>query len=503
MLVPLKLPPGVVSNGTPLDTKGRWRDANFVRWVEGVMQPVGGWTRASPTPLPGRICGMQPLRDNNTRLWLIVGTNEGVWVLRNGVWTDLTPAGFTPGPGGTTISNGYGTADYSDEEYGTPRANASTITLPADSWSFDLWGEFVVGCSIADGVARLWKPGDLNTLADTEFAAITNAPEQNRSLLVTNERHLMLLAAGGDPRKLQWSAREDYTDWTPTALNLAGDLTIETAGTLQLALKVASDIVVLSGSDAFRVRYVGQPYGYGQERIGVNCGVAGAKAGASTNDFAVWMGTNGFWLYNGRLQIIPCDVWDFVFRDLNAEQTDQITCNHNSRFREVWWFFPKGDATQNSHYVVWNYRENWWATGELARTHFQEQGMWAWPLAGGTDGHVYEHERPLDALGIQPRQAPYVESAPFNIGNGDRVMFVTQLIPDQDCQSVDALEYLFETRQTPSCPANEFGPYVPDADGYTDVRFTGRQVRWRITAADDVDWRVGTLRADVKAGGRR
>lgn len=447
---------------------------------------------------------MRPLRDNSTRKWLIVGSNEGVWVLRNGEWADLTPTGFTPGPGGTTFSDGYGTADYGEEGFGTPRSAKSAVILPADSWSFDNWGEQVVGCSIADGKARVWGPGDLSTPADDEFAEISGAPEQNRSLLVTNERHLLLLAAGGDPRKIQWSAREDYADWTPTALNLAGDLILETAGTLQIGLKVASDIVVLSESDAFRVRYVGQPYGYGQERIGVNCGIIGAKAGTATNDFAVWMGENGFWLYNGRLQPVSCEARDFIFRDLNFSQTDQISCDHNSKFREIWWFFPKGDSSNNSHYVVWNYRENWWATGELSRTHWQEQGMWDQPLAADPEGHVYEHEMPMDANGVQPRPAPYIESSPFTLGKtGDQVMSVTQLIPDQECKSLEALTYQFETGFTPRCEGQKHGPYYPDADGYTDVRFTGRQVRWRLTAEDDVDWRMGTLRADLKAGGRR
>lgn len=503
MLVPLKLPPGVVNNGTPLATKGRWRDANFIRWVEGVMQPVGKWTRISPSPLPGRVCGMHPHRDDSRRRWLVVGSNEGVWTLRSGIWVDRTPTDFTAGYEITEAGVGYGAGDYSDETYGTPRSAETSISLEADTWSFDSWGTLVVGCSVGDGRALVWDPGSLTEPADDEFSAIAGAPIDNRSLLVTNERHLMLLAAGGDPRLVQWSAREDFTDWTPTALNLAGDLTLETAGTLQTGLKVANDILVLSETDAFRIRYVGQPFGYGQEKVGNNCGVIGPKAATATSDFAAWMGTNGFWVYRGQLEQIPCDVWDFVFRDLNTFQAGQISCGHNAEFNEIWWFFPKGDSQKNSHYVAWNYRDNWWTQGELPRTHWQERGIWESTLAAGVDGHIYEHEKKLNAPGARPRPRPFVESSPFEIGNGDWVAHATQLIPDQECRSLNALRYSFDTRFTPTCPANEFGPYFPDETGYTDVRFTGREVRWRVEAEKDIDWRMGVLRADIRQGGRR
>ena len=313
----------------------------------------------------------------------------------------------------------------------------------------------------------------------------------------------MVLAPGGDPRVIQWSAREDFTDWTPTALNLAGSLTLETLGTLQVGLKVGADILILSDTDAFRVRYVGQPFGYGRERAGINCGIVGPGAGAATNDFAAWMGDSGFWIYQGQVRQIPCDVWDYVFRDFNYRQRAQVTCDIVAEHNEVWWFFPSSESEKNDKYVAWNYRENWWTVGTLARSHWQARGVWTATVGGGVDGFVYEHEQPFDGGALQERSAPFIESAPIEIGDGDRVMFVTQMVPDQDSDGMTSLQHEFDTRRNPRDNALTNGPYTPDADGYTDIRLSGRELRWRVTAVEDTDWRLGQVRLDMKPGGRR
>lgn len=503
MLAKLKLPPGILGVGTRHDSQGRWRDGSLVRWNEGILQPVRPWSRITPIPLTGRICGMQPVLDNDQRKWLIIGSNEGVWVLGEGEAVDVTPAAFSAGYIVTEIAAGFGVGLYNTGDYGTPRSVPTGLSLEADNWSFDVWGEYVVGCSVGDGTALVWRPGTLSSPYDPEFLPIDNAPINNRALVVTTERHLLLVSAGGNPRKIQWSAREDYTEWTPSALNQAGDLELETAGSLQAAIKMVGGVVVLSEVDAFMVRFVGQPYGYGQTRIGHNCGIIGPHAGTSASDFAVWMGPTGFWMYQGQLHPVSCDVWDYVFRDIDYFQRAQVACGHNAEFSEVWWFFPKVGHPRNSHYVCWNYRENWWSVGVLGRSHWQTKGIWDHSVAAGHDGHVYEHEKLFSDPGAANRDAPYITSAPFEIGSGDQVMHITRLVPDQECRHTDALSYTFESRQAPVCGSATYGPYHPSPSGFTDTRFVGRELQWTVNVEDDVDWRLGVLRADIKPGGGR
>jgi len=505
MLTPISPPPGVVVKGTELDSRGRWRDARFIRWVEGVMQPIGWWRRITQDPLPGRICGMQPLRDNAQRRSLVIGTSTHAFVLFDSEYLDITPDAFVEDRDVTAIGDGYGTSEYGEYDYGTARPTPLTgIILEANNWSLDVWGEFVVGVAVSDGRALVWRPGDLRTAPDSKFNVIANAPEGNRALLVTKERHLMLIAADGDPRKIQWSAREDYTEWTPTALNLAGDLRLETKGTLQVGLYAGGDILLLSDVDAFRVRYTGRPFGYGARQVGTNCGVLGPDAAASTNDFVVWMSSDGFFLYNGQITPLPCEVWDYVYRNLNRNQAALITAGHNSNHSEVWWFFPVGDEAVNSRYVIWNYREDWWSVGELSRSRWTPQGPWPHMLAATAEGHVYEHELSPLSVGVQTRPEPFVQSSPMLIGQGgDSVVVANTMVTDDGLDGQNFLRYDVDVRPNPETGWTPHGPYYPNAAGYTDVRFTGREVRLRVSAEEAKDWRLGVVRIDIKPGGRR
>lgn len=503
MLTPLKLPPGIRDVGTALASKGRWRDCNFIRWVEGVMQPVGKWVRVSSDPLPGRVCGMLSVRSNSQSKYVVLGMHNGVMVFTDSSFTDITPDGFSEGYEITSQGDGFGAGLYNADEYGTPREGTVGVLLEANSWSFGRWGQFTVGVCISDGKVYSWNPGGPLDPPDEKMMLIANAPDLNRGLVVTNERHLMLLASGGNPRRIQWSAREDYNEWTPSALNLAGDLELETSGVIQAGVKVNDEILILSDTDVFSIRYVGQPYGYGQERVGVNCGVFGPHAAAVTNDFVVWMGIDGFYMYRGQIEPIPCDVWDFVFRNLNYVQRALICAGHNADYGEVWWFFPSAESNENDRYVIWNYREQWWGVGYLSRTFWLEKGVWDQPLAVGDDGHLYEHEIRFGGLGTQPRDAPYIESAPFEIGDGENVLAVTQLIPDKDSENVEALSYEFDVRFNPTLPSTTYGPYEVSPTGYIPVRFTGREMTLRVVVKDDTDWRLGVLRAEIKRGGKR
>lgn len=503
MLVPLNLPPGIRDAGTELKSKGRWTDCNFVRWIEGIMQPVGKWVRTTSTPLTGRASDILTLQDNVFREWVAVGTHNRCYVLAGSDANDVTPADFTAGYDVTYAGGGYGAADYGREEYGTARTAPSGLALEANSWSLARWGEFLLATCVSDGRVFVWEPGDLTTAADDVLTPVAGAPVDNRALIVTSERHLMLLGAGGDARKIQWSARENYNEWTPTALNLAGDLTLETGGTLQTAVNVGGELLVMSDIDVFSVRYVGQPYGYGRELVGEGCGAISAHAAVAVTDFAVWMSADGFYMYRGQVEPVRCDVWDFVFRDLNYGQRAIITSGHNSGFSEVWWFFPAGGEVKNTRYVVWNYRDNIWYTGYLERNAWQAKGVSEWPLAVGQDGHVYQHEHDLTDLAVQPRPRPYVRSAPFELGNGDNVMVVTNLVPDRDSDNVDALRFEFVTRYAPRLAPTAHGYYYANNSGFIPVRFSGRQITLKVEANSDTDWRLGVLRADAKVGGKR
>lgn len=500
--VDLQMPPGMSRNGTPRQNRGRWYDGSLVRWVQGRMQPVGGWEKASDVAADGRICGLHAWWGNSEFAYIAQGTTRSLSILSGGTTRNITPTDLIVGRDMASQGSGFGVGPYDREEYGTERSEASaSIVLEAMSWSMDSFGTFLVACSSADGRVLYWDPAPG---AMDKAEPVANAPVRCRAVLTTDERHLMVVGPEGARDRIAWSDREAFDDWTyDDQTSLAGFLTVKTDGTLRTALRVGASILLLSDVDAFQVNYLGSTLVYGAQRVGTACGVISARAVVATNDFAVWMGKNGFFIYQGYVKPLSCDVWDWIYRDLNDVQRTQIVAGHNTEFSEVWWFFPSEGSPINNRYVAWNYRENHWTLGYLGRDAWLDNGVVKYPLASGTDRMLYQHEDGYLAAGKARIGDVWARSAPMEMSEGDRTLAVTSLIPDRDSTGTHRLEYRFFTRFTPTSTERTYGPYRADVDGYTDTRFTGRQAEMRVDIREDGDWRLGSLRMDAKVAGKR
>ena len=491
-LVPLNLPAGVYRNGTDLQSQGRWRDSNLVRWFDDTLRPIGGWRTRSDTASAGQVRGMHSWIANNSDRWIAAGSYNKLYAYSGaGIQYDITPTGFTAGNEDALNPIGFGTAFYGREYYGTSRQEAVTIT-PATTWSLDSFGEYLVACSSTDGKVYEWQ---LNTGAIA--AVISNAPVNNRAILVTEERFLMCLGAGGNPRLVQWSDRENNNLWTPAATNEAGSLELQTTGRIQCGVRVQNQALILTDTDAHVATYSGPPYVFGIERIGTSCGIVSSQAVATVDKGAVWMGSRSFYTYSGgAVSEVNCEVADYVFSDINHSQISKVAAVSNANFGEIWWFYPSGNSNENNRYVVYNYNDNTWAIGVMARTSGVDAGVYRQPIiASALNKKLYEHEIGFNYDGGEP----FAESGPISIGNGDNVMAVTQMIPDEKTQGdVDAT---FKTRFYPNDVERSYGPF--SMSNPVSLRFTGRQVRIRVEGVNADDWRVGINRLEVKQGGRR
>jgi hypothetical protein len=488
-LVPLQLPPGVYRNGTDLQAAGRWRDASLVRWADGTMRPVAGWEeRFDINDAVPR--AMHSWRDLNNNRYLAVGMWDKLYaVSQAGTVTDITPSGLTTGNATATQNLGYGGGLYGVGAYGTPRADTGSYT-EATTWSLDNWGAELVACSNADGDLYAW---DLNVANDA--VTIPNAPTNNLGLIVTEERFLFALGAGGNPRLVQWSDREDRELWTPAATNEAGDLELQTSGQIMQAVRTRGQTIILTDIDAHTATYQGPPFVYGFERVGSACGTISRKAATAVDAGVFWMGLGSFFVYSGgAVQEVPCEVVDYVFSDLNNGYRSQIWAVSNAQHSEIWWFYPSSSATECDRYVSFNYLERHWSIGTLSRTAGVDRGVFATPIWIDATGQAYNQETGTAYAGA----SIFAESGPISIGVGDNVAVCTMLIPDEKTQG--QVTATFKTRFHPNDTERSYGPYT--MANPTDVRFTGRQIRMRIngTAAD---WRVGVPRLDMRPGGLR
>jgi len=489
-LIPLQIPKGAYRNGTDLMSQGRWRDVNLVRWHEDALRPIGGWRQRGSVDISGTARSMLAWESNTGDRYLGAGTHNKLYAITaGGTTTDITPAGLTAGRVSADVNSAYGGGFYGYEEYGVARQDASTLQ-PATVWSLDNWGEYLLAMSPDDGKLYEWD------LSASTAAQVSNAPTSCSGFMVTEERFVVCFGAGGDPRKVQWSDQEDNTTWTAAATNQAGDLNIQTNGTILRGLRTRGQSVILTSEDCHTMTYQGPPFVYGLERVGTSCGLIGAGAAASVDNGVFWMGRRSFFVYaGGRVQEVPCEVGDFVFSDMNSDQRSKISAVVNSAWNEIWWFYPSSGSTECDRYVAYDYVENIWTTGNMDRTAGVDRGVFRQPLFIASGGVLYEHEIGYD----YGSDTPHAETGPIAIGSGDNLMSVVELIPDEKTQGDVSAK--FKTRFYPNGEEREFGPFT--MSNPTSVRFQGRQVRMRVEGAEDADWRVGIMRLDARQGGRR
>ena len=491
-LIPLDIPPGQYRNGTDFQSSNRWRDASLVRWHDGSMRPVGGWTTRKASAFASAPRAMLSWLDNSSDSYLAGGTyNKLYYVNPSHTVYDITPSGLTSGNLNASLNLGYGGGFYGYGNWGNA-PTSSGIYQEATTWSLDTWGEYLMACSSKDGKIYEWQ---LNT--GVAAAQVSNAPVSNKGLVVTEERFVFALGAGGNPRKVAWCDQENNTSWTPSATNQAGDFELQTVGQIMLGLRMRGRTLILTDNDAHVASYSGAPFVYGFERVGTACGVASRRGAVAIDEGAFWMGRKGFFQFDGSVASeMPCEVSDYVFDDMNVSQISKVYAVHNSQHGEIWWFYPSGTSNENDRYVALDYKEGHWSTGELDRTAGVDTGVFSNPIWADASGNLYNQETGYTHTGSAK---PYAESGSISLGNGDSIMKVTQLIPDEKTQG--QVEVTFKTRFYPNDSETSHGAFT--LGNPTDVRFQGRQVRIKVQGTGNDNWRSGIMRIEANPGGRR
>jgi hypothetical protein len=316
-----------------------------------------------------------------------------------------------------------------------------------------------------------------------------------------------------------WSTQEDYAEWTPTITNSAGDLRLQSQGLAVCGTKFKGEILIFTGVDVHRMSYLGPPYFYGITRLADNAGIVSANAYCVTNRFVFWVARDSFMIYDGTVKELASEVSEWFRNRVNPQHIGKIIVGHNPRFNEVWVHLPGRDADENSEYIIWNYEENTWAIGDMSRTAWDEAPIFNYPMAcepvgtlAAPQSKLYYHERGWTADGESRNSLVFIESSPFQIATGDNLVVCRRLIQDtasDENPASEALTVTFTHRLAPEAGSRVEGPYPVDPKwrgtyrGYTDVRFTGRQVQIRFDQVEDGNWSIGDYRLEIVAGSGR
>jgi hypothetical protein len=422
---------------------------------------------------------------------------------------------------------GWGTGTWGQSTWGTPRPAVSTTALDSRVWQLDNYGEDIV-CQLVDGPAYYW---DLSAGASTRATVLSGAPTKSKyALISTPDRHLVCFGTEAvvgspstqDPMFVRFSNQEDISQFVESATNTAGGQRLTDGNEIITAVRSRGQILIFTDTSLHGQQFLGPPFTFGFQQLAANCGCIGPHAAVDVNGLAFWMGTEAFYVFDGTVKKLACTVQDFVFKDLNQVQKTKVHVGLNSQFNEVTWWYCSFTSDYIDRFVTFNYLENVWSIGTVARTAWVDLSAYPKPIAtryyedgtqatistiyGLTAGRaiVYQHETGTNDNGVPLPN--YIESGYFDIGDGDNMLYMKRFIPDFKDQAGDlTVRLLLRPYPQATASPSSLDPYVitPTTDK-VDTRARGRQISLRIENEElDSFWRFGTLRVDIQPDGLR
>lgn len=425
------------------------------------------------------------------------------------------------------VDFGWGTGTWGLSTWGTPRPSSAALSLFARVWQFDNYGQNLI-LQLVNGSVYEWSPSSGLTVRAT---IVAGAPTKSRYAVVsTPDRHLVCFGTEStlgdpttqDPMYVRFSDQNDINDFVATATNTAGGTRLTDGNEIVSAARSRGQILIWTDTSLHGQQFSGPPYTFSFQQLGANCGLIGPHAAADVNGVAYWMSKDAFFVFDGTVKKIPCTVQDFVFEDLNVVQAAAVNIGINTQFNEVTWYYASLNSLHIDRFVTYNYLENVWSIGSMARTAWADIGAFDKPVAtsydpaattptfstiyGLTAGRstLYNQEDGVDAAGA-PIEA-YIYSGYFDIGDGDQVLLMSRFIPDFKRQEGDlTVRLLLRLYPQADATPSSLDPYViTPTTQKVDTRARGRQIQLRIES-DDLGgwWRFGTMRVDIQPDGLR
>ena len=399
---------------------------------------------------------------------------------------------------------GYGADTFGSSTYGDARTVSSILTF-LRIWSVAQWGDDLIA-NPRGGAIYLW---DESGGTGARAAAISGTPTTGYGIFVSEEdRRLIVLGAhtgsASDPMFLRWSDDDDYTTFTVGPDTAAGTKRFTIGNELLCGVKVAGGILIHSDAYAWKMTSIGPPFYYQFDPMGDNGALMGPNAAVDVDGRAYWMGDRNFFVYDGAINVLPCDVWPTVFENINRVQKFKVYAGFNKVHREVWWVYPSEGTEECDRYVLYNIDERTWSFGTLARTaYIGDSKLFSGPFAAGTNGYLYDHEFETDDDGAA--MEAYVESGGIDIGEGDSIMHVGKAIPDFK-ELTGFCNLTLKGKAYPqSSEEITNGPHaIASTTEYINPRMRARQISIYLES-DQVDdhWRFARIRLELRPHGRR
>ena len=429
------------------------------------------------------------------------------------------------------LGTGWGAGSWGRGGWGS----ATTITAAGTLrlWTSDNFGEDLL-FNVRDAGVYFWDATNALSVRGVTLASVSTDPETptiaTQIIVSDNDRHVIAFGANNyrndagavtsyqDPLLIKFSNQEDYTVWTSTATNTAGDLRLGSGTHIIRAIETKREILVWTDLALYSMQFIGPPYTFGITMMANGITAMGFNYFAAVDDVVMWMGQGKFYIFSGSTQELPCPLKNYVFTNLNIGESDKVYASLNSEFNEVTWFYPTADSTENNAYVTFNYVDRAWTYGSMARTAWIDRGTSTYPIAAAPDGYLYNHEFGMDDGSTSPATPlnAYIESSPFDIGDGDNFVFIRRIIPDVTFVNSTNTPTVDMTLKMQNFPGSNYNKTtdspvtrsatVPVEQFTTQayVRLRGRQATFKVESNTlGTRWSLGSPRIEVQPDGRR
>ena len=409
----------------------------------------------------------------------------------------------------------------------------STSALTANNqlrlWSLDNFGEDLISNVRAGGIFY-WdytnvsnRPVALSAIAGANFA-----PTVGLQVLVSDiDRHVIVLGAdpieGGsrsqeiDPMLVAFSDQGNPLQWEPLSTNTAGSLRCSAGSQIIGGLRARQETLIWTDVAMYSLQFVGPPLTFGLNLVNEGVSLIGPNAVVNTPNGIFWMDKKGFYSYGGAVAPLSCSVDFYVFSDINEQQSFQVFGFLNKQFDEVGWFYCSSSSDVIDRYVTYNYVDQTWSIGQLSRTAWLDEGIEPYPRATGTvsnSNFLYKHETGFDDDG-SPMDNVFIESADFDLGEGEDFQFIRRVIPDVKFTGTgtdQTINMVLKARNYPgdTLTTDQTTPFTSTTTKI-DTRARGRQAAIRFESDDDgsngvregLGFRIGATRLDLQPNGRR
>ena len=437
-----------------------------------------------------------------------------------GTGTDNAVAGLGYGAGSFTA----GVCAAGGRGWNQPTSTgASDFTSQITQWSLDNFGEDVVANRRGSSIYLYDTDASATPLRATLVSGATNStPTTVNSIIVSpNDRHLICLGSNAfnttasptgtfDPMTVRWSNQEDITNWVPSLSSTAGETVLTDGTEIVGGVRSRNAINIWTDNSLWTMTFVGPPFTFQFQQLGSNCGLIAPHAAVDYDGISVWMGYDNFYVFDGQVKNLDCTVRRFIFDRLNRDQKDKIFAGINSEFKEVIWLYPSKDSEECDSYVIWSPSENYWTYGSSIFTTFADKTVFGNTITTGVTAggnNLYNNEPAGVFTENGQPQSSFIESADFDMADGNEIMFLSRVIPDFTLND-GALTFSIKTKDFPESPTEREKPQPPhtvtNSTVKIDMRARGRQGRIRVSCnAANTSWRWGSVRLAIQPDGRR